>query len=168
VVKNNILLSVLVASFTAPAFASFMPKKCPLNKEAQFGAAVVAVDVVSSRFTCLPRAVEFHNNQVSSVVKNSSAVASSTVVASSDTVADVSARDNQAVASAAPATQVDSAAKRLVSKVLDTQVSVDLTTVGVDGGVTVKVAPLAAKVALTYVLIEAGKKLVASVYPVKK
>jgi hypothetical protein len=145
VVKNNILLTVLVASFAAPVFASLIPKSCPLNEQGKFLVAVAAVDAASSRLPFLnryPSAIEV------SLARKLAAPVASVLDASGNMVAPAQAE------------------KSLVARILNTnvsanaslrQVSVDVDTVGVRAGVTFNVVPLAVKAAVTYVAYEAVK-----------
>ncbi|MBI2344888.1 hypothetical protein HYV10_02330 [Candidatus Dependentiae bacterium] len=163
-VKNHISLAVFVAFFAVPVFASsWISKQCPLNEKGQFLGAVAVVDYASSKLIRFPRAIEFYRNQTDlvayaqnqrrSFLKDQADALSVNDLA---TVPPVKAALNRA------ATAVDTtvAPTSVVGKLLNTQVSVDLSTVGVDGGVTVKVVPLAAKVVATYVLIEAARRAV--------
>lgn len=179
VVKNNILLTVLLASFAAPVFASLIPSKCPYETTAQkvgFVGAVLAVDELSSRFTALPRAVEFSRpvSKVVSVGGVSSTILKAQVDALTDThdknrvntdeTVIVNVRDNlyraldsQKLAEANAARPADS--KSWLQKLLDTGVTVDVC----DYNVCVKVVPAAVKVVATYATIEAARAAVARV-----
>lgn len=155
-VKNNLLLSVLFASFTAPVLASWVPKECPLGQTGKFIGAVAAVDVASSRFTRLPRAIEFHGAEQSNTAflqQQANALVAGDVTS---IPAVKLALETEAKAQAV-------APKSAVQSVLDTSVSVDLTTVGVDGGVTFKLIPLAAKAVATYALIQLTDRVIAAV-----
>lgn len=169
-VKNNILLTVLFASFTAPMFASFIPSQCPLGETgkivAKFGAVFGAVDVVSSRYTRLPRAVTFHPNQQedgSWLKAQAKALADETdpTVATVDPAKveivkrNLDEKGNAHAAAVAP--------RSAVKELLDTTFSFNLRTLGVDDVVTVNVFPAALKVVATYALVEAAKAAVAKV-----
>lgn len=133
-VKNNIFLVALLASFTAPVFASnFLPKQCPLGENGKLIGAVVAFDYASSKFTNLSRAIEFHgtNNPASTVVVDAS-------------------NNNSSV--------VDS--KSLVQKINDSSVTVDFNLFGKKAGVTVNPVSLALKTAATYALIKGAQEVV--------
>ncbi len=182
-VKNNILLTVLLASFAAPVLASnwYPTKNCPLNKTAKtvavFGSTFGAVDVLSSKYTRLPRAIEFSKGR-SAVVRNagiSSEVLKSYANELSDkNDANVVTNDAAVIAHVKNALERASdsqklaenyasrnaaAPKSVFKRLLDAGVTVDV----LDYNVRVNIVPAAAKVAATYVLIESAKAAVSKV-----
>ena len=154
-VKNNLLLSLLVASFTAPVFASNSSlKECLLGEKSKFVGALVAVDYLSSKFIGGSRAIEFYSNSKDARNLNKLfAVTPAAVEASPAAVVEAS----PAAAEIAAAVKEKEASKSLVSTVLDTNVSVGLETFGVNAGLRLHVVPLVAKSTVTCALMQALK-----------
>ena len=184
-VKNNILFSVLLASFAAPVFASLIPGECPyptLSEKGAFVATFAAVDTVSSRYTCLPRAVEFYKNQptivapvitvtIPSESEGSSNATSAAAVESKEASASLTATSTGPTEGGntlgngidnhqQPTQTIKTRVTTFLQEIWGTNVSFGLQTVGVDGGVNVKVLPAAVKIAATCVAFDLGKKAV--------
>lgn len=150
-VKNNILFAVLVASFAAPVFASsWLPKNCPLNKEGQLAAATLLVDKGSSRFLGCKPAFEVRPN----VAQKPTVI----FVKSEEHVDDL----------VAPVVSPVVPAESLKNKVLNSNVTVGLNTVGINGTLQVNVVPLVRDVVAAAALLKAVDFVTAKLTSAKK
>ncbi len=151
VVKNNILLTVLLASFAAPAFSSFLSSVPYVSNEATklavtFGGLELLT--TTTQLFHLQPALTFHSNEVASTAKETPTPAETSVASETLKDAGVSLLNSKVAASVSLST-----------------VTLDVKTLGVNGGVTVNVVPTVIKTAAAYALLFAGNKLLSTVRP---
>lgn len=167
-VKNNILLTVLLASFAAPVLASnWIPKDCPLNEKGQLAVGFAAVEFATNRFFSCRPAIELNTNQRAkwALTEKNKTVSQDVVDVSAAVGAD---NHNAADKKSEDTTSVNPKTKNKIlervestgSQLLNTSFTVDLKTVGIDAGVTVNVVPTVIKVGATVALLQSAKLLV--------